>query len=241
MALALFSITTISLTSLLILIILSGKQLFTRNLNLILALASGALLGEVFLHIIPEFSSLSSEVFSTIILLSVLSNYFVEIILNVRHCHNLEHHHEAETTKSSLRFRLIISDIVHNLLDGFTLFASFIISTELGIATTLAILLHEIPKEISSFAMLIEAGFTKTKAIKINLLTAIAGIVGVVVSKYANLSDYSEYLLAFVAGNFLYIAMTDILPELHLTESKKSGVLKLLAFSIGVAIMWFMK
>lgn len=236
---SIFAVTLISLTSLLILAFLSKTSAFSKYMNLFLALASGSLLGEVFIHIFPELFSGKLDSYFLFALLAIFMNYLVESVLNFKHCHNLEHeHHQNQHTK---QLRLISSDVVHNLLDGITLFAGFSVSTELGITTTIAILFHEIPKEISSFAMILNTGFSKKKAITINLLTALAAFFGIFLAKSFFLENYANYLLSFVAGNFLYIALVDIFPELHENKGLKVNILKIFAFISGIAMMYAMK
>ena len=134
----------------------------------------------------------------------------------------------------------LVGDGVHNFIDGLIIAGSYLVSIPLGLTTTLAVILHEIPQEIGDFGVLIHGGFKMRKALFMNFLTALTAVVGTVVA--LSLSIFVEnltlFLLPFAAGGFIYVASTDLIPELHKGsyETKKS-LLQLITFVLGILIM----
>jgi len=135
----------------------------------------------------------------------------------------------------------LIGDTIHNFTDGLIIAASFITNFHLGIVTTLAIAFHEIPQEIGDFGVLLYSGFKKSKALILNFLAALTvvfgGIVGYFISAYLEL--FTIFLLPLAAGGFIYIASSDLIPEIRKEEDLKKSLLTLLIFLIGILIMWF--
>ena len=137
---------------------------------------------------------------------------------------------------------ILISDGFHNLLDGLIIGASFLVSIEIGIATTLAVILHEIPQEMGDFGVLIHSGYSKSKALLFNFLSALMSVVGVLIS-FA-LGSVSEmlavWLLPVAAGGFIYIGLSDLIPELHKTKNYKQSILQVIAVLVGVGLMFLL-
>jgi zinc and cadmium transporter len=137
----------------------------------------------------------------------------------------------------------LIGDSIHNFIDGLIIAASFIASTSLGITTTIAIAAHEIPQEIGDFGVLIYGGFKKKKAIILNFAVALTivfgGIVGYFISEVIN--HATIYLLPFAAGGFIYIAATDLIPEIKKELDFKKYMATLIVFICGILIMWLIK
>jgi zinc and cadmium transporter len=132
----------------------------------------------------------------------------------------------------------LVGDTVHNLLDGLIIGASYLASIPLGVATTLAVFFHEIPQEMGDFAVLLHGGFKRKKALLMNFLTALSAIIGVVIVFL--LGDFSwlkEFLIPFAAGGFIYIAGSDLIPELHRCEREKNILLQLFMFVLGILVM----
>jgi zinc and cadmium transporter len=137
----------------------------------------------------------------------------------------------------------LIGDSIHNFIDGLIISASFIVSTSLGLTTALAIAAHEIPQEIGDFGVLIYGGFKKKKAIILNFAVAltivIGGVVGYLVSK--NIKDTVVFLIPFAAGGFIYIAATDLIPEIRKETDIKKSMTTMVVFICGILIMWLIK
>lgn len=225
----------IALFSLSGIITLSLKEaLLNRILLLLVALSAGALMGGAFFHLLPEALEKMEPITAFAIMLTGFSLFYImERFLYWRHCH--KDHCERHT----FRYLNLIGDGVHNFLDGMTIAVSFLAGMPVGIATTIAVASHEIPQEIGDFGVLLYGGFTKRKALLYNLLSALTivpgAIIGYMLSGYV--SQYAIYVLPFAAGGFLYIAATDLVPELKKVESNRKSVLTFVIFFAGVLFM----
>jgi zinc and cadmium transporter len=202
-----------------------------------MSLAVGALLGDAFIHLIPEALGKSSNVTLTSILIiaGVLIFFILEKFMHW-------HHHGEDQNESGIHpvgKLIILSDGVHNFIDGIIIGASFMVSLSIGIATTVAVILHEIPQEIGDFAVLLHAGYTKRRALVLNFLSALSAILGAVVLFILGdvVGVLSTWFLPIAAGGFIYIAVADLIPELHKTKEIKNSTYQLLAVVTGVLLM----
>lgn len=134
---------------------------------------------------------------------------------------------------------ILFGDTIHNFIDGIIIAASFLVSIPLGVASAMAVFFHEIPQEIGDFGSLIYGGFTRGKALFFNFLTATSAILGATLVLVINLSEESivGFLIPFAAGGFIYIAGTDLIPELHKHTEAKKGIFQLITFLMGVGLM----
>lgn len=258
--LATFVISLISLSGA-ILFVFNEKKV-SKFLILIVALAAGAFLGTAFFHLIPEAVEMHVEgehyedvheelgssdeheevaheeehnhVFlpSYFILLGILLFYVIEKFI---HWH---HHHDIDCHKHSLSTLSLIGDGIHNFIDGALIAAAFFVDTNLGIVTTIAIALHEIPQEIGDLAILLHSGMSKTKALFLNFLSAITAILGAVSMYFiANIMEnYIPLMISFVAGTFIYLSLADIIPELNKKSNNFSQLTISLVFLIGIIL-----
>lgn len=208
---------------------------------LLISLSAGTLLGDSFLHLIPEtIESLSSSLSVWLWLLGGIMTFFIlEKIVCWRHCHiptTKDHPHPFGTMN-------LIGDGLHNLIDGIIIAGSFLVSIPLGVATTLAIIAHEIPQEISDFGVLIHAGYPRAKALMLNFLSAMISILGAIITLIigTQMNGFITYILPFTAGGFIYIATADLIPELHKETQPKESLKQLITILIGIGIMWAMK
>jgi len=130
---------------------------------------------------------------------------------------------------------------VHNFIDGLIIGSSFVVSVTFGIATSFAIIMHEIPQEIGDFGVLVYGGLNKNKALFYNFLSAITAVIGTVIGYVlANTSDdFLKLLMPVAAGGFIYIASCDLIPELHKQSDIKKATLSMVVFILGVAFMYF--
>jgi len=135
-----------------------------------------------------------------------------------------------------------VGDAFHNFIDGLVIGASYLVSIDIGIATTLAVIFHELPQEIGDFAILIHSGFTKGKALLFNFLSALTAIIGTLIAVWAGarFAGALPVLLALTAGVFIYIATVDLIPELHKELNIKKSLLQLAALVCGMGFMWVM-
>jgi len=234
--LILLSTLVVSLISLVgIFFIAVREQVFKKILLLLVSFASGTMLGAAFLHLIPESLSAQSETAFVAILVGILAFFLLEKFL-WRHCH------ERECPIHTFAYLNLLGDAVHNFIDGVVIAASFIASVPLGTATTLAVIAHEIPQEIGDFGIIVYGGFSKAKALFYNFLTAtIAIFAATLMYFFAPFLPSLEYLLAFAAGGFIYIATTDLIPELHKETKPSKSAAQFLLLLLGITLMWVLK
>ncbi len=236
---SLISVLVVSLISFIGVITFAIKTNFLKKILLLLvSLSAGALLGGAFIHLIPEaFETIESESSVPLLILGGILLFFtLEKFIHWRHCH-------IPTCKSHphpFAIMNLIGDGLHNFIDGMIIAASYLINIPLGITTTIAVILHEIPQEIGDFGVLIYGGFKKTKALLLNFMTALTAILGAIVTLIigSRISSFSIYLLPIAAGGFIYIAGSDLIPELHKEVNLKKSLLQLLSIIIGIALMF---
>ncbi|MEW6749057.1 MAG: ZIP family metal transporter [Candidatus Micrarchaeota archaeon] len=227
----------VSLISLVGVFLLSlKKKTMEATTFVILAFATGSLLGAAFLHLIPEMvEGMEPHDILPWVVASMLLFYLLEHLLHWHH-----EHHDHTTHEKPLAYLVLLGDGVHNFFDGIAISAAFLTSPEIGITATIAIMLHEIPQEVSDFTLLIYAGFSRAKALATNLLSGLTAVLGAISFFY--LSELVEGLelfgLAFAAGGFVYIASTDLLPELHKERKGTKAILQFIAVLAGVLMMW---
>jgi zinc and cadmium transporter len=236
--LSIASVIAISAISLIgILFIWVTDRRLKKAFMYLVSFAAGGLLGDVFLHLMPEIIDTGFETATALILISgILVSFGVERFLQWRHCHiptSSEHPH-------SFAYMNLFGDSVHNLIDGLIVGGSYLASIPLGIATTIAVIFHEIPQEMGDFSVLIYGGFTKKKALMFNFLTALTAILGAIIALALGsyLEGFVPLLIPFAAGNFIYIAGSDLIPELRKDspELRKSAMM-LFSLVMGVVPM----
>ncbi len=225
----------VSLLAFLGIVTLAIKDKLLKKLLLILvSFSAGALIGGAFLHLIPEALESSTPLKTFIIVIVGISAFFLmERFLYWHHCH------EGKCDVHMFTYLNIIGDGIHNFVDGLIIVSTFAVNIPLGIATTLAIALHEIPQEIGDFAVLVYGGFSKLKALMWNFISAVTALIGVIVGYFliTKIDGFTPFLLPFAAGGFIYIAMSDLIPELHKELSLKKSMLNFLFFAIGIVLM----
>jgi len=239
----LWSISAVAVVSLLsfsgALSLFLNEKWLNKALIYFVSFAAGSMIGASFFHLLPEVLETipSLEVF--IAVLVGFSLFFVlERFLRWHHCHN----GECET-HNHLGWLNLIGDGFHNTIDGMVIFASFLGGPVLGIPVTLSIILHEIPQELGDFGVLLYSGFTKKRALFYNLLSACMAFVGVLLGWmfYQQSELVSALLLPFAAGGFIYIASSDLIPELHKDRNLTRAVLSYILFVSALIFMYFMK
>ena len=237
-AYSIISVLLVSFISLIGALTLLFKKINLKNILLFLvSFAAGALLGDSFIHLLPEAveeSGFTLEL-SIYLLLGILIFFILEKFIHWRHCHlptTNEHPHP-------LAFMNLIGDGLHNFFDGMIIAGSYIASIPLGIATTIAVILHEIPQEIGDFGILLHGGFTKKKALAFNFLSAILALIGAVLVLIIgnSVEKFSIFLVPFTAGGFIYIAGSDLIPELHKETKPIISFMQLIALILGILVM----
>ena len=231
----LVAVVIVSLISLIGILIFLKEKILNRILFFLVSFAAGTLLGAAFLDLLPEaLGDGFKETVPLCILLGILSFFILEKFLY------WHHHHTEEEDVHAFTYLNIIGDGIHNFLDGVVIAISFLNSTSLGIVSTIAIIAHEIPQEIGDFAVLIYGGFSKAKALIYNFLTALTAIAGALLAFfYSNLFENSNiYITAFAAGGFIYIASTDLIPEIQKEKDLKKSFLQFVLLTFGILVIW---
>lgn len=238
---SIIAVGAVSLVSLAGLAGLSFKQDFLRkSLFLLVALAAGALLGDAFIHLIPEaFAEAESTPVALLILAGVLVFFVLEKYLHWHHSHGDDEYSPEHAKIHPVGSLVIVSDAIHNLVDGLAIGAAFMISPEVGVATTVAIALHEIPQEIGDFGLLVHAGYSRGKALLLNFASALTAFVGLALAFWLGQAHEAlvPFVAAFAAGNFIYIALADLVPELQKTTDGKRSFVQVAVIALGVAAM----
>lgn len=226
-------VSAISLIGILFLSV--NQSLFRKMLLVLVSFASGTLLGGAFLHLIPEALLNGGENLFIVILSGILVFFLLEKFL-WRHCH------ERDCPVHVFAYLNLLGDGIHNFIDGILIAASFLTSTPLGFATALAVVSHEIPQEIGDFGILVYGGFSKVKALSYNLLSALMAFVGALLTySFSAYLPSSSYFLMFAAGSFIYVATTDLIPELHKEHGVAKSFLQFALLVVGMSLMWLLR
>lgn len=213
-------------------------KILTKILLILIGLSAGALMGGAFLHLLPEAVEKSSglDVY-LFVLVGFILFFLIEKVLHWRHCH------KGECDVHTFQYMNLVGDSIHNFIDGLIMAASFVVSIPLGITTTIAIATHEIPQEIGDFGVLLYGGFSKKKAITLNFAIALTAVLGGIVGYFVSslTENIVVFILPFAAGGFIYIAATDLVPEIRKELDMKKYMATLIVFICGILIMWVTK
>ena len=213
----------------------SNSKLLGKIHTHIVPLAVGVFLGVVFFELLPETFESSHEWGPLIVIMGFLGFYLLSHVLETFHHHHVDDH---DTCMHNGAHKLLIGDSIHNIADGIVIASAFMVNPFVGILTTVGIALHEIPQEIAEFSILIHAGCTRNKALLYNFVSASSILIGVLLTHFfaQTFMDYTFLLTGIAAGNLLYIAATDLIPELrhsHREHFKRTFLITIL----GVAII----
>lgn len=238
---ALGSVVLVSLVSLIgIALILFQEQKLNRTIFFLVSLAAGSLFGDAFIHLLPEaYKHTDFTIHASLYtLLGIFLFFVLEKFIRWRHVHTLHFNKSIHP----IGYMNLIADGIHNFIDGIIIGAAYLASLPVGIATTVAVILHEIPQEISDYGILLYAGFSKTKALFFNFFSASLAVLGTLISLSAgsDLPGFSAVMLPITAGGFIYIAGSDLLPELHKEVKPLKSVLQLTAILIGIGLMYLL-
>jgi zinc and cadmium transporter len=265
--LAAFLISLISFSGAVLFVVKHKKV--QKSLIFFVALAAGVMLGTAFLHLIPESFHMWDESMlnfefapeeahdehagdehaheeeghsflemlpGIFILLGILIFYLIERFVDWHHHHDLHCEHHAMTSLS------LIGDGFHNFLDGIVIAAAFSLNTEVGIITTLAIALHEIPQEIGDLSILLHGGFSKMKALLFNFGSGLLSLLGVLVGAlfFGSVQHLIPLFIALSAGSFIYLALVDLVPEIHKKRKKAKDLSISLTFFLGILLVFLL-
>lgn len=226
-----------------------GAALFALNsrsvryIGAMVSYAIGALLGAVFLDILPEAIKLTTNVaaFSATLLGGILLFFILEKLVLWRHCHHdhCEAHEPqiaAEHDHGRSGLMIMLGDTFHNFVDGIIIAAAFLTDVQLGIVTSMAIIAHEIPQEVGDFAILLHSGYSKIKALKLNLISSFASVVGALLGYFTlqTMQSWIPSLLALAAASMIYVAVADLIPGLHKRTQLSDTVQQVSLILLGV-------
>lgn len=235
---SLVSVFLVSLVSLVGLITLGmAVEKLRKVLIYLISFSAGALFGDAFIHLLPEvIENGGFGVLSALYILSGILMFFIlEKVIHWQHCH-------MPITKTHVHpfaYMNLVGDSLHNFIDGLIIAGSYLASIPAGVATSFAVLLHEIPQEIGDFGVLIHGGFSKGKAIFLNFITALAAVLGTIVALFLGnyIPNIQQILVPIAIGGFLYIAGSDLIPELHKETRVWISIGQIMAFVFGILIM----
>ncbi len=219
--------------------LLLNEKILQKIILALVGFSAGSLIGGAFLHLLPE--SLSENINfikSFSIAISGFTLFFImEKFLLWRHCH------KGKCDVHSFTYMNLIGDGIHNLIDGIVIGTAFVIDIKTGIAVTSAIIFHEIPQELGDFGVLIYGGMKKIKAIIFNFLSAATAIIGTFFGYFfaSHSENFIQILMPFAAGGFIYIAASDLIPELHRQTDTGKSVMAILLFITGIIFMLWIK
>lgn len=221
---------------------LSFRDRILKELLLVfVALSAGVLIGDAFFHLIPDalasFALGGTDALFAYVLAGFVVFFLLEKVVHWRHCH------DVGCKVHTFGYMNLAGDAVHNFIDGLIIAAAFVADVRVGLATVAAIIMHEIPQELGDFGVLVHSGFSKQRAVFMNFVTALVavagGVVGIAVASYA--SAFADALLPIAAGGFLYIAASDLIPEIREVNDTKKSIATFAAFVLGIAFMWAAK
>ena len=234
---AIGSVVLVSLFSLVgILLLLLREKILNYVVILLVSFSSGSLFGNAFIHLLPETVARNGfTVWVSIFTLSGIAGCFVvEKFVHWRHVHSTAHS-EVE----AFAYMNLLGDAVHNLLDGVVIVSAYALDIRVGVATTIAILFHEIPQEMGDFGVLVHGGLSRKKALFFNFVTALTALLGALLTMV--LINFAQqitvFLIPFSAGTFIYIAGSDLIPQLHKENEIRESLLQLVFFSLGISVM----
>ena len=218
-------------------LLLFGDEARQRFVPALVSYAVGALLGVALLELLPQaLAALDARSVLGTLLVGILTFFVLEKLALWRHCHT--HGCEVHRTTGPM---VLIGDAAHNFMDGAVIGAAVLTSVPLAISTAIAVLAHEIPHEVGDFAILLNAGFTRRRALLFNATAEAAGLAGAAVAFLAfdALPRLSPYFLAFAVASFLYVAMSDLIPDLHRAAIDAGAIRQVILLGAGIATVLF--
>lgn len=243
----LYSLGSVVLVSLIsfvgITTLLISESKLKQIVFVLVSMAVGALFGDAFIHLLPDAYRQANKQMSAsvLVLVGIFAFFILEKFLLWRHDHILG----DQAPIHPVGYMNLVADGLHNFMDGVLIGASYLSGRSVGIATTVAVILHEVPQELGDFGVLLHAGFTKTRALWLNFFSALLAILGAGAALLvgAKLQGFSDHMIPIAAGGFIYIAGCDLLPELQRERSPSKSLIQLLAMGLGVglmlALLWF--
>jgi len=227
-----FLVSLISLVGIFALAI--KEKLLQKILFCLIGFSAGALIGSAFLGILPEaLEKTKSTIVFYFLILGIVLFFLMERYFYWRHCH------EGVCNIHAFTYLNLIGDGLHNFIDGMLIAVSFVVSVRLGITTTLAVIFHEIPQELGDFGVLVYGGLTKRKALFYNFISGLTAMIGAIVGYFMAgiTAGFSQFILPLTAGGFIYIATSDLIPQIHKESNLRGATPAFIFFLLGIAFM----
>jgi len=220
-----------------------------RWINALVSFAIGALLGAAFLEILPHALEDTSDIrqVAAALLLGILAFFLLEKLVLWRHYHigddesrSITHGHHEGHDHGRSGLLILVGDSFHNFVDGVLVAAAFMQDASLGVVTATAVIAHEIPQEIGDFLILLNSGYSRARALMLNLLSSLAMIVGGLAGYFAlkQMQEWSNILLAVAAASMIYVAVADLIPGLHKRTELGATAQQILLIAAGVLLIW---
>jgi zinc and cadmium transporter len=212
---------------------LSDKKLKKLLIKLV-AFSAGALLAGGFIHLIPEaLDNLQAEIVFGFVIIGFILFFLLERFLHWHHCH------DGKCDVHQVTYLILIGDGIHNFVDGVIIAVSFIVSVPFGIVSTLLILGHEVPQELGDYGILVYGGMSKTRSLMYNFIAQLTAVLGGIIGYFLSntIQSVIPYILPFAAGGFIYIAASDLVPELHKEPDLQKSLVSFGFFLVGVIFM----
>lgn len=223
------------------LVLLTREKLALKISHFLSSFAAGVLLGTAFFDLLPEALHEGEELGIDIFfwtLFGIILFFLIERFIHWFHHHDDYHEHEKES-KTTLPL-IIIGDTMHNFIDGVVIAATFMADPRLGIITSLAVFAHELPQEIGDFGLMLHKGMKRKKIILVNILSAAVAFAGAILTYLLGniLQNYIPIFISVTAGFFIYIATSDIIPEIHYEKRRAHSIFETLLLIAGIVVMW---
>lgn len=218
--------------------LLFSDMTLRRLLSPLVAFAAGSLLGGAFLHMLPAAVEKDGDLLTAFMwVLSGFTVFFaLEQFLHWHHCHR-----SSSSCKEPLTYLILLGDGLHNFIGGLAVAGTFLIDIRLGLLTWLAAAAHEVPQELGDFAVLVHGGWGKRDALRFNVLSALTFLLGGIVTYVASFRVDIAFLVPFAAGNFVYIAASDLVPEVNKHRDLTTNVLHFFSFTAGIALLYVIR
>lgn len=224
-----------------------GDRLRAAVLPHLVSFATGTLLSAAFIGLLPHALERvgpgGAHHVGIALLAGILTFFVLEKFVLWRHCHDdpCEIHSPSHEARNAASAKMILAgDSFHNVLDGVLIAGAFLTDPKLGIVTAIAVASHEIPQEVGDLAILLHGGYSRARAMALNLLTSLTSVLGGVVAYYAlgAATSLLPFALAFAAASFIYVSVADLIPGLHRRVDLKAGVEQLVFIGLGVALVY---
>jgi zinc and cadmium transporter len=225
-----------------------GERWRAAVLPHLVSFATGTLLAAAFVGLLPHAMEQAgpdgAHRVGIALLLGILTFFLLEKFVLWRHCHDdpCEMHSPSHAARDAASAKMILAgDSFHNVLDGVLIAGAFLTDSKLGIVTAIAVFSHEIPQEVGDLAILLHGGYSRTRAMALNLLTSLTSVLGGIVAYYAlgTAQGLLPYALAFAASSFIYVSVADLIPGLHRRVDLKAGIEQVFFIGLGVALVFF--